>query len=49
MTVFEEEAFVSFIFVDKMSPEITFVHQRALMMAGKVIDVIKIENVYNVV
>ena len=49
MTIFEQEALVTLIFVDEMSPEITFGNQGALVVTGEVINIIKVENVYNVV
>jgi hypothetical protein len=49
VTIFEEEAFVSLILVDKMGPEIALVNKGTLMMTREVINIIKVENVYNVI
>ena len=49
MAILEKEAFMALLFVDKMGPKVTFIDQSALMMTGEVVDVIKIEDINNVV
>ena len=49
VTVFEKEAFMTLLFVDEMGPKVAFIDQGALMMAGEIVNVIKIENINNVV
>ena len=49
MTVFEKEAFMTLLLVDKMGPKIAFIDQSALMMTREVVDVIEVENINDVV
>ena len=49
MAVFEKEAFVALLFVDEVRPKVAFINQGALMMTGEIVNVIKVENVNNIV
>ena len=49
MAILEKEAFMALLIVDKVGPKVAFIDQSALMMTGEVVDVIKVEDINNVV
>ena len=49
VTILEKEAFMTLLLIYEMGPKVAFIDQGALVMARKVINVIKVEDVDNVV